>query len=351
VVLLGLYLAATLSGCGSSGGNSASDALVLIRVVEGTTDVVRVRLADGAALPLTETPDRDEIWPYWSEPAKRLVFQVISRDGDSDLLVWSEPLGEKFLDATRSREERWPAWSPVGLKLAYAFRSEGVPSNGIAVADFSSGEHQILGPGGAQHWFLRPSWSPNGAAVLAQRKLKSGRGSNLWLLKPLQPPEQLTHDRRWIDFKPFFTRDGASIVYSRKPSAGGASQIVQLVIGGDKKRLAAFEGSSDHSARPSPTRDEVAFVSDRSGRSQIYLLQLETGEMQGLCEIEGAAFAPRWSPDGELLAVTVAPPGTDEPRLGDFRSLATARVVVIDRTGAVRLDVPGLMPDWMPPWR
>ena len=57
------------------------------------------------------------------------------------------------------------------------------------------------------------------------------------------------------------------------------------------------------------------------------------------------------NPDGELLAVTVAPPGAAEPRLADRQSLANARVVVIDRTGAVRLDVPGLMPDWMPPWR
>jgi len=80
-------------------------------------------------------------------------------------------------------------------------------------------------------------------------------------------------------------------------------------------------------------------------------LQLETGEVRRLGELDGTAFAPRWSPDGELLAVTVAPPGAAEPRLADRQSLANARVVVIDRTGAVRLDVPGLMPDWMPPWR
>ena len=324
---------------------------MLVQVIAGSPDVVRVRLADGALRPVTETPDRDEIWPYWSERARRLVFQVTPDEGESDLVVWSEQFGERLLGATQSREERWPAWSPVEPELAYAFRGDGIPPSGIAVADFGSGEHRILGNGGPHDPFLRPGWAPDGAALVAQRRLGSGRGSNLWLLKPGEPPERLTRDRRWLDFKPFFTRDGASIVYSRQPSSGGAGQIVQLVIGGGKRRLATLEGSSDHSARPSPSRDEVVFVSDRAGRPQVHLLQLETGEVRRLGELDGTAFAPRWSPDGELLAVTVAPPGAAEPRLADRQSLANARVVVIDRTGAVRLDVPGLMPDWMPPWR
>jgi len=312
---------------------------------------MRVRLADGAVQPLTETTARDEIWPYWSEPTKHLVFQVIPGDGESDLILWSERLGEKPLGTTKNHEERWPAWSPVQPQLAYAFRSNEIPPSGVAVADFGSRELELLGHAGSRDVFLRPSWSPDGTSLVVQRRLKSGHGSHLWLLEPGDPPERLTRNRDWIDYKPFFTRDGASIVYSRQRSPAGASQIMQRMIGGETRRLAAFEESSDHSARPSPTRDEVAFVSDRPGRPQIYLVELETGNVRRLGEIEGSAFAPRWSPDGEMLAVTVAPPGAPEPRLADRESLAKARVVVIDRSGSVRLDVPGLMPDWMPPWR
>ena len=64
-------------------------------------------------------------------------------------------------------------------------------------------------------------------------------------------------------------------------------------------------------------------------------------------------------PEGEELDVgrrrtallKIGTGDTAEPQLVDRQSLANTRVVVIDRTGAVRLDVPGLMPDWMPPWR
>jgi len=345
-----LCLASVPLGCSPTAGDSASDGLVLVQVVAESTDIMRVRLADGAVQPLTDTTERDETWPYWSEPAKRLVFQTTSGNAGSDLIVWSEQLGEKPLAPTPDREARWPAWSPVQPRLAYAFRSNELPPSGVAVADLVSGKSELLGHAGSQDIFLRPNWSPDGATLVAQRRLQSGRGSQLWLLKPEAPPEPLTSDDRWIDYKPFFTRDGASIVYSRKQAPGGASQIVQRVFGGETRQLAAFEGSSNHSARPSPSRDEDAFVSDRSGRPQIYLMEFETGNVQQLGEIAGSAFAPRWSPNGELLAVTVSPPDTADPRLADRESLANTRVVVIDRTGRVHLDLPGLMPDWMPPW-
>jgi hypothetical protein len=39
------------------------------------------------------------------------------------------------------------------------------------------------------------------------------------------------------------------------------------------------------------------------------------------------------------------------PRLSDREGLARVRVVVVDREGRVLFETPGMMPDWMPPWR
>jgi Tol biopolymer transport system component len=61
-------------------------------------------------------------------------------------------------------------------------------------------------------------------------------------------------------------------------------------------------------------------------------------------------FAPRWSPDGERLLVTVAEPEYGLPRLTDRESLSNARVVALTRDGEVLFDTLGFMPDWMPPW-
>ncbi|MGI9592736.1 MAG: hypothetical protein ACR2P8_15305, partial [Myxococcota bacterium] len=83
-----------------------------MRMVDDSRDVIWTRLSDGAERALTRTPDREESWPYWSQRARRLVFQVTEGPGRSDLMQWSAREGERRLVAS-PREERWPAWSPV----------------------------------------------------------------------------------------------------------------------------------------------------------------------------------------------------------------------------------------------
>ncbi|HYF94143.1 MAG TPA: S9 family peptidase [Symbiobacteriaceae bacterium] len=63
-------------------------------------------------------------------------------------------------------------------------------------------------------------------------------------------------------------------------------------------------GPKDHSPRWSPDGRWLAFVSNRSGTSQIWLLPLEGGEARQLTKIKGGAGNPVWSPDGKYLAFT-----------------------------------------------
>jgi Tol biopolymer transport system component len=318
-------------------------------MVDGSSDVVRLRLRDGAERAVTHTSDRDETWPYWSDAAGSLVFQVSRGPGDSDLVLWTEEEGERALVATPEREERWPAWSPRRPELVYAFRG-GHPPSGLALGSPEPGEPRLLAEGGPRDVFLRPSWAPDGAAVVAQRRSASGTGSELWVLRSGAGPEPLLRDPRWADVKPCFSRDARRILFSRRPASGGPHDILSVdAAGGDPRVLASLPDADDHSARPSPTRDEMAFVSDRDGMPQIYLANLDGGELRRLGPPGRSAFAPRWSPDGERLVATLAP--VDVPlRLNDPASLARARVVVLDRRGSVLLEAPGLMADWMPPW-
>jgi Tol biopolymer transport system component len=355
----GVYclLAALAVACGGAPVDPkrpASEGLVFVRRVGASGEIARARLSDGAVRDVTATPEREEVWPYWSEVARRVVFEAAGPGpgAPADLVLWDpEADVETPVAATPVRDERWPEWAPGRPELAFAFRG-GDPPSGLAAFDVASGRATLLARGGERDFFLRPSWSADGARIVAQRRPESGEGSELWIAAAGAEPRALSADRAWFDWKPHFTRRGDEILFSRRPAAGGAGHIAAVATAGGAVREALrLDGADLHSARPSPTRDEIALVAERGGEASVLLADLAGGAPRPLTRAaERQAFAPRWSPDGERLVVTALPPGAPLPRLSDREALARASVVVLDREGRVLFETPGLMPDWMPPW-
>lgn len=333
---------------------SSSAGLVFARVVGEGVDLARVRLDDGSVVALTRTPDRDEAWPYWSGLARRVVFQGGPIDGRApgDLWLWQPKTGaETRLTDTPRRREQWAVWSPNQTRLAFSFVG-GRAGAGVAVVDPSRPGGQLMVRGGPKQAYLRPTFAPDGRRLVAQRRGDDGRGSNLYLLDDSGTPVQLTFDTGWYDIKAWFSRDGERIVYSRRPLAGGYHEIMNIAADGSDPRAIIRDADSDnHSARPSPVRDELAFVSDRTGAFDVYLASLDGENVRNLSQSANRhEFAPRWSPDGQRLVVTVTAETAGLPTLGSLASLRESRILVYDREGNVELDIPGFMPDWMPPW-
>lgn len=321
-----------------------------MRIRSGSTEIVWLRLADGAEIPITRSADREETWPYWSPLAHKLVFQVSRGERQSDLVIWSPDAGEQPLAASEL-DQRWPAWSPTSAQLVYAFAA-GREASGLIIADLETRQRAVVASAAHEQRFLRPAWSPDGRRLVTQRRTGPSGASELWLIDPAAPPQPLTRDPEWFDMKPRFTRDGTRIVFSRRAARGGPRDIVGIgATGGEVTAIVSDAAADDHSAWPSPTRDEIAFVSDRRGRPEIYLAGLDGARVRRISDFPGAAFAPRWSPDGEKLVVLVSEPDRPEPRLADRESLEHARVAVIDREGRVWFEAAGFMADWMPAWR
>jgi TolB protein len=106
-----------------------------------------------------------------------------------------------------------------------------------------------------------------------------------------------------------------------------------------KKRLAIMDQDgagirylSDGNAitltpRFSPTRQEITYMSYEGGEPRVYLLQIETGQRELVGNFPGMTFAPRFSPDGQKVIMSLLrDDGNSNIFAMDLRSRTTTRL-------------------------
>ncbi len=330
----------------------ATDGLVVVRKVEGVTDLFWTRISDSTERAITTTPGREEIWPYWSDGAERLAFEATDEPGSFhfDLVLWDPRTDEQsVLVGASFRGDLWHQWSPNGSHLVHVAKSRrGV---GVVETALATRTPRPLTPNEEGARYLRPHYDALGARVVAQKR-RSGAGSTLWLLQSGSRPRALTRDPSFRDSKARFTRDGGHVVFSRRPADGGPADIaIVRIAGGELHFIASHESADDHSPWPSPTREEIVFISNRGGSADVFLVDVNGENLHQLTHTSDRnEFRPWWSPDGEHLAITTDSLDTATGEAPDASGFRDPRVVVMDRTGRVVFETEGYMPDWMPPW-
>ncbi|WP_159586167.1 Tol-Pal system beta propeller repeat protein TolB [Chelativorans xinjiangense] len=79
--------------------------------------------------------------------------------------------------------------------------------------------------------------------------------------------------------------------------------------------------------RFSPQRQEITYMSYESGNPQVYLLQLETGQRELVGNFPGMTFAPRFSPNGDKVIMSLLrEDGNSNIYTMDLRTRNTARL-------------------------
>ena len=120
---------------------------------------------------------------------------------------------------------------------------------------------------------------------------------------PLTPPQAL--ERRTIgDLE--FSPDGSRLVFTVTEPAKGTTRsraLWLLDVATGRARPVTFSGRSDAGARWSPDGRSIAFLSDRDGAPQLYLLPMRGGEAVRLVDRKEGVTAFRWSPDGSRIAL------------------------------------------------
>ncbi|HHW18460.1 MAG TPA: S9 family peptidase [Firmicutes bacterium] len=117
----------------------------------------------------------------------------------------------------------------------------------------------------------------------------------------------------------------SSIWISRKDPSGVFQKPTRLTYG----RKSSEEGSLDRSPRFSPDGKYLAFLSNRSGKNHIWVLDMkEGGEARQLTQGDDNVSQIAWSPDGRHLAyVSREPKPKEEKKSDDIRTDKDVTVV------------------------
>jgi dipeptidyl aminopeptidase/acylaminoacyl peptidase len=132
--------------------------------------------------------------------------------------------------------------------------------------------------------------------------------------------------------------DGRRVVYAVTAADVEAEQdrvalhLVDVETG-TRRQLTAGR-SADSSPAWSPDGSLIAFVSDRAGAPQIFVISPDGGEARQLTNLEkGVAGAPAWSPDGTRIAFAALGPGERRDPARPYR--VTRAVYRFDQVGYI----------------
>ncbi|MEX1071599.1 MAG: hypothetical protein WEC37_03140, partial [Anaerolineales bacterium] len=199
-----------------------------------------------------------------------------------------------------------------------------------------AGEHTRLTSGAWDD--IHPALSPDGTQVA----FVSNRGGqwDLFLLD-LQTGEtsQLSDDAAY-DGHPSWSSDGSWLAYEHLDGSNIEIYFRPLDNSIDPVPVSA-NASVDHSPAWRPGAQQIAFVSDRGGQPEIWVVDLEESDDTRFSLLvtaaDGAPSAPAWSPDGSQLAWSAND--------GAIPQIFMRRASNLDSTRAIGA---GLQPQWSP---
>ncbi|HET8654872.1 MAG TPA: hypothetical protein VFL93_05120 [Longimicrobiaceae bacterium] len=226
------------------------------------------------------------------------VYGTTKADETFDLPPVGDPGFRMAVHALSDRVIRWVTGDPGMAATRIAFVLQGRGSKEIYLVD-SDGENvqRITSDGSLA---LSPAWAPDGRH-LAYTSYRSGRP--MLYERDLQTGrDRLISDRQGLNITPAYSPDGRLIAFGT--TVAGNTEVATY----DRARSCCLaqqtHGRAFDSLSPSfsPDGSRFAFVSNRLGMPQIYVMPLG-GEPQLVSEYatNGYNTAPDWSPRGPQL--------------------------------------------------
>ena len=132
--------------------------------------------------------------------------------------------------------------------------------------------------------------------------------------------ERLTGEKGYFDTRVVYVDESG-------PKDSRVKRLAIMDQDGANQRFLTDGGSIVLTPRFSPTRQEITYMSYERGQPQVYLLQIETGQRELVANFPNMTFAPRFSPDGQKVVMSLLrDDGNSNIFAMDLRSRNTTRL-------------------------
>ncbi|SDW14079.1 Tol-Pal system beta propeller repeat protein TolB [Litoreibacter albidus] len=169
----------------------------------------------------------------------------------------------------------------------------------LGVMDYDGANQQFLTD--AQAIVLAPRFSPNGDRVI-YTSYESGF-PKIYVLDVASVGRRVLQDQPGtMSFAPRFAPNGQDVVFSL--TTGSNTDIYRLNLDSGQRTQLTSSPAIETAPSYSPDGTKIVFESDRSGTQQLYVMDANGGEATRISFGQGRYGTPVWSPRGDLVAFT-----------------------------------------------
>jgi dipeptidyl aminopeptidase/acylaminoacyl peptidase len=229
------------------------------------------------------SPDRTQV-AYTFSPGGSDIWIVPVAGGEATRLTTNRPPGPYWEDTPA-------AWSPDGSQIAY------VVDGWVWVIPVAGGQARRLVEASS------PKWLDDTRIVVGVERDDEDRIALIdlddpWPV-PVTPPGQSTWG--WT------VAPDRSVLYVNYPKEDRkASQVWRVVPGEDPVQMTGLPETRERNPAMSPDATTIAFISERTGWSEIHLRNVASGEERQLTHEQADFIEPDWHGDGSRLVAIMS---------------------------------------------